>query len=71
MKLPLVLRPEAEKDLLSARDWYDGQRTGLGEKFAAEAVAALGRISAMPEAFALKWEDVRSSRMRRFPYVVY
>jgi hypothetical protein len=36
MSLPVVIRPEAEQDLLSARDWYDQQRFGLGDEFTAE-----------------------------------
>jgi hypothetical protein len=31
--LPLVVRPEAQADLLEARDWYDRQRNGLGQQF--------------------------------------
>jgi|GEM_PF-2741884 len=31
MSLPVVLRPEAQDDLLAARDWYERQRAGLGD----------------------------------------
>lgn len=71
MSFPVVLRPEAEQDLLSARDWYDRQRVGPGGEFAAQVSAAFGRRAAMPEMFAPRWQDVRSCRLRRFPYVVY
>jgi plasmid stabilization system protein ParE len=33
----LVLRPQAEEELLGARDWYEEQRPGLGEAFATKA----------------------------------
>ena len=71
MKFPVVLRPKAEQDLFSARDWYDRQRAGLGDEFAAQVSATLDRLAAMPESFAVKWQDVRSCRLRRFPYVIY
>jgi len=71
MSLPLVIRPEAENDLLAARDWYDQQRFGLGDDFTAEITVNLDRLAAMPRLGQIVWEDIRASRLRRFPYVVY
>ena len=71
MKLPVVLRPEAQQDLLSARDWYDQRQTGLGDTFAVQVSAVFDHLAAMPESFTVHWQDVRSCRLRRFPYVVY
>lgn len=44
----MILRPEAEADLASPRDWYDQQREVLGEKFLQAAQVALGHIEATP-----------------------
>ena len=33
VRLPVVVLPEAQGDLLDARDWYDQQRDGLGDEF--------------------------------------
>lgn len=71
MTLPIVLRPEAEQDLLSARDWYDHQQTGLDEEFGAEVSAIFDRLAITPGLFGVVWEDVRACCARRFPYVVY
>lgn len=71
MSLPVVLRPEAEQDLISARDWYDRQRVGLGDTFSDQVSALFGRLADMPELFATRWQDIRACRVRRFPYVVY
>lgn len=71
MRLPVILRPEVEHDLLSARDWYDRQRAGLGDEFAAEISAVSDRLATSPELFGILWEDVRACRVGRFPYVVY
>jgi hypothetical protein len=35
VSVPVVLRPEAELDLLTARNWYDQQQDGLGDEFTA------------------------------------
>jgi toxin ParE1/3/4 len=71
MSLPVVLRPEAEQDLLTAHKWYEGQRVGLGDEFTEQVTAVLERVAEMPEMFAIFWEDVRTCRSRRFPYVIY
>ena len=71
MSVPLVLRPEAAEDLAAARDWYEQQRQGLGEEFLTAAEAMFEQIRTMPELYAVVLEDVRRSKLRRFPYVVY
>lgn len=71
MRRTLIIRPEAEEDLLSARDWYEEKQTGLGDRFLIEVSKALDLVTAMPELFAVQWEDVRASQLRRFPYVIY
>ncbi len=71
MSIPVVLRPEAEQDLLSARDWYDRQRVGFGDEFSAQVSAVFDRLAAMPELYAVRWQDVQSCRLWRFPYIVY
>jgi plasmid stabilization system protein ParE len=29
----LIIRPEAEQDMVEGRDWYEGHRAGLGVEF--------------------------------------
>jgi toxin ParE1/3/4 len=71
MSLPLVVRTEAEEDLVDARDWYERQQPGLGSRFIHHVSAALDRIQDRPEMYSVTWEDVRSCRLRRFPFLVY
>jgi plasmid stabilization system protein ParE len=71
MSLPVVLRPEAEQDLLTAHEWYEEQRAGLGDDFTDQVAAVLERVAEMPEMFSIIWKDVRTCRPRRFPYVIY
>ena len=71
MRLPLVLRPEAEQDLVSAQLWYEQQKTGLGDDFVSQTSVVLDRIASKPEMYGTVWADVRACRLRRFPYVVY
>jgi toxin ParE1/3/4 len=71
MSLPIVLRPEAQMDLLEARDWYEQQCPGLGDAFAERVDEMFARIEEMPELYAAMLRDVRRGKLRRFPYVVY
>ena len=71
MSLNVVLRPEAASDLLSAREWYELQRPGLGDEFANIVDEFLSQISSWPESHAVVFHGVRLARLRRFPYVAY
>ena len=52
MKGVLFLRPEAERDLAAARDWYDQQRAGLGDDFIDAIALALRVLSRDPDSLA-------------------
>lgn len=69
--LPLFVRPEAQADLLEARDWYNGQRSGLGQQFIDSVEEILAQVQTQPEILAPAFKEVRRGKIRRFPYVVY
>ena len=49
-------RTEAASDVMSAREWYDAQRSGLGDDF----VAALERVAETLESFKTVSDPKRS-----------
>lgn len=71
MSLSIVWRPEAEADLLSAYDWYESQRSGLGEEFIDAIETMVARIEKMPELYPMALGGVRRGKLRRFPYLIY
>jgi plasmid stabilization system protein ParE len=71
MTLPAVFRPEAAVDVLEARDYYERQRTGLGDQFAAAIDETVSLIAAQPELFAVVLRTIRRTKLHRFPYIVY
>jgi toxin ParE1/3/4 len=71
MSLPVVLRPEAEDDLLAGRDWYEQQSDSLRDDFAAKVEDVLSRISVFPELYPALLRNVRAAKLRRFPYLIY
>jgi plasmid stabilization system protein ParE len=67
----MIIRPEAEADLVNARDWYERQREGLGAAFLLCVEEVLERIGRTPEMYTVVYHDVRRALTRRFPYAVY
>jgi plasmid stabilization system protein ParE len=67
----LLVRPEAERDLFAARDWYESRRRGLGDEFLDEVVLALLELEQTPELQRLYYRDFRRHRLRRFPNKVF
>lgn len=71
MKRTLIIRPEAERDLAEAHDWYESKVTGLGSDFLLRIEAALSSILRTPEIYPLVHKNVRRALIRRFPYGVF
>lgn len=71
MRLPIVLRPEAEADLLQAHHWYEQEGSELAEAFADSLDEMIDRIEAMPELYAVALKNIRRGKLRKFPYLVY
>jgi len=71
MSLPVVLRPEAGRDVEEVQNYLDAQQTGLGQAFLDRLHESLKQIGALPELCGIVWRNVRAARLRRFAYVVY
>lgn len=71
MKCLLFLRPEAERDLAVARDWYEEKRVGLGDEFLDEIARALRELENAPEIHRLYFRNFRRVILRRFPYKIF
>ena len=71
MKLPVVLRDEAQAEFDDAFDHYEGQRPGLGVTFAARVQEVFDRIASNPTLHAVVLADIRKAAVAKFPYRVY
>lgn len=71
MKYPLLVRPEAERDMETARVWYDGVQSGLGDAFLDEVSAALHPLTDYPEISRLYHNNFRRILLHRFPYKIF
>jgi hypothetical protein len=48
---PVVVSPQAEKDIEATAAYYEGQEPGLGAEFSDRVLEALDRIKLAPEGF--------------------
>ena len=67
----VLFRPEAEGEVLEARQWYESRGDGLGRRFAAAVDALVTRIVANPLAFPEVHGQTRRAVLTRFPYAIY
>lgn len=71
MSLPLVFQAGVRDEIDEAYRWYERQREGLGESFLDAVQIVLDQLQRDPERHAPVFQDVRHSRLKRFPYAVY
>ncbi len=69
----ISFRPAAARELIEAVAYYEREREGRGQRFATAIEGALVLIAGLPLAHPiLLAPDIRSIKVRRFPYrVVY
>jgi hypothetical protein len=70
VSLPLIVNPEAEEDLHSARLWYESEKHGLGDELIEAVERVLQRVQQAPRLYAKVFQDLRLALVRRFPYAV-
>jgi toxin ParE1/3/4 len=73
MSLKLIVRPEAEEDILNAALWYESRQAGLGLDLAIEIHAAIERALENSLGYLLlrRHPHVRRVLARRFPYRIF
>ncbi|MDJ0763718.1 MAG: type II toxin-antitoxin system RelE/ParE family toxin [Myxococcota bacterium] len=67
----VILRPEAERELTEAYQWYQERRSGLGDEFLLCVDAVIQQARRSPEMYRVAHRDVRRALVRRFPYGVF
>ena len=70
MAFKLLLKEEANSDIVKAYFYYESKRTGLGDQFIQSLQSYFERLQEFPELFPKKYGDFRESVINRFPYVI-
>jgi plasmid stabilization system protein ParE len=71
MTRAFVVRARAEHDIQAAFDWYESQRSGLGEEFLDHLRRTLEILRNYPESSPVLYKNVRRAVLSTFPYAVF
>lgn len=71
MTYRVVFRPEAQREVQEAFDWYEERGDGLGQEFLRAADACLSVVLRNPSAFQAVHREARRALMRKFPYALF
>lgn len=71
MSFSLVIRKRAENHITEAFDWYEQQRTGLGNEFMLSVEATIHLIENSPLIFQTRHKNIRIALVPRFPYGIF
>jgi plasmid stabilization system protein ParE len=63
--------PEARKEIKKAKEWYENQSIGLGDRFADEVKKAIRSLSSSKIDHKLVFANNRRMLLPIFPYAVY
>jgi toxin ParE1/3/4 len=67
MKYRLIIKPEAEQDILKVAKWYEDRNEGLGIEFLHEMEKKLNLIEQAPLNYQIRYKQVRFGLINRFP----
>jgi plasmid stabilization system protein ParE len=71
MSYKVLLRTEAEADLLDAAKYYEEKLIGLGTEFITSVETTLQSISHQPASFPLVYKHIRRALIRKFPFGIH
>jgi plasmid stabilization system protein ParE len=71
MSRRFILRPRAENDIQAAFEWYESQRSELGDQFLVAVRERLEGIRKFPDANPVVYRSIRRAVVSRFPYLIF
>lgn len=71
MPYQIIIRPEAENDIIDAFDWYEARSPGLGLEFVRCIDASFDMILESPELYQYVYKNIRRALPQRFPYGIF
>jgi plasmid stabilization system protein ParE len=71
MTYKITIIPEAKSEFRKAKQWYENQSPGLGEKFSEEAKKAIRTLSNPQVDHKLVFTTNRRMLLSKFPYTIY
>lgn len=71
MSYYVKILPQALKDAIDTKKWYNKKSEGLGNEFKFEVDKEIEYIRKYPEHYQVIHKDLRQSVLNRFPYLIF
>jgi len=71
MNYSLVFYPLANQEIIESIRWYNFEKENLGFEFYEELNAQLSLLAKNPRHYSIRFKNIRTSRIKRFPYLIY
>lgn len=71
MKRNIGLDPLAVTEMQTTFDYYEEQQIGLGDDFITEVDDSFELISIFPDAFPIKYKQLRGYVLPKFPFIIF
>ncbi len=71
MNYKIQILSKAADDIRIAAKWYEKEQLGLGKRFAKNVKQEVKIIKQNPFAFAVKYQNVRTVLVNKFPYLIH
>ena len=71
MKYTLIVKPEAELDILKSAKWYEKKQGNLGVRFLDEVEEKLRLITQNPLHYQVRYKATRLALVGHFPYAIH
>ena len=67
----IVIATEADDEINTAYFRYEGEQTGLGERFLAALRRSIYSAASQPDFYPIRFDTFRRIKVSKFPYVIY
>ena len=71
MPFKILFTPGAQKDIQEAFDYYSDINPEIGQRFLGVLDERLQKLTITPLAGSLRYEDVRCTLLKKFPYIIH
>ncbi|RUA28563.1 MAG: type II toxin-antitoxin system RelE/ParE family toxin [Bacteroidetes bacterium] len=71
MNYSLIVRPEAELDILESSQWYEDKQENLGVRFLDEVEEKIHLITQNPLHYQVRYKNTRLALIKHFPYAIH
>jgi hypothetical protein len=71
MPYTVFITPPASADIMIAFEYYNSKSDCLGKRMTEEVDKLLNIISAMPQAYSMRYRNIRAAKIPSFPFLVF